>query len=363
MDTEERWRTMSTEGEPAPRSNFCSVWTGTHWFVWGGILALRQGTFVLANDGALYDPATDAWTPVSATNAPSARYLARATWTGTHVLLWGGRGPTHDANPTDGALYDPVRDAWTPLGTADPPAHRMYQSADWVDGKWYWLCGTRHNARVNDGACFDSATRAWSALSWPDAPAPRWEHATAWTGEEILAFGGFGPGTSYANDAVAFNPRTNAWRVLESKGAPSRRTHHPVAWTGSELCVWGGISSVGSKDLTKGALYDPRANVWRNIPTKNEPSARANHTLLWTGREVLVWGGDVRHNPQGRIAGPGGLFDPVKKSWRPLPAGEPAARVDHGAVWTGEELLLWGGSAEGSGFVTRYFAEGHRVRL
>ena len=29
-------------------------------------------------------------------------------------------------------LYDPAKDEWIPLGSADPPAWRQYQSADWV---------------------------------------------------------------------------------------------------------------------------------------------------------------------------------------------------------------------------------------
>ena len=57
------------------------VWTGTEMFVWSG-----------QPDGqaARYNPTTDAWATVSATNAPSGRRWVSLVWTGQEVILWGG---------------------------------------------------------------------------------------------------------------------------------------------------------------------------------------------------------------------------------------------------------------------------------
>ena len=79
--------------------------------VWGGL-------FPLTNTGGVYDPATDTWTPMSLANAPWPRYWHTAVWTGSKMLVWGGRiANTYEAY--DGGAYDPATDTWTP--TSDGP--------------------------------------------------------------------------------------------------------------------------------------------------------------------------------------------------------------------------------------------------
>jgi hypothetical protein len=57
-------------------------------FVWGGI----EGSFALQDTGAFYDSVTAAWTPITgAGGPPSTRVWHTAVWTGTHMLVWGGR--------------------------------------------------------------------------------------------------------------------------------------------------------------------------------------------------------------------------------------------------------------------------------
>ena len=60
--------------------------TGKEMIVWGG-----EGKSSLHNTGGRYNPVTDTWTPVDANGAPSARNAARAVWTGTEAVVWGGR--------------------------------------------------------------------------------------------------------------------------------------------------------------------------------------------------------------------------------------------------------------------------------
>jgi hypothetical protein len=354
------WKPMSTEGAPAGRSGFVSVWTGSRWFIWGGTTGFDGKNFLFSGDGGLYDPKTDRWEKVSDLHAPSPRQGAAAAWTGTHVLVYGG---STDQATNDGGLFDPVKNEWSPLPQADPPTGRHYQSTAWTGSAWLWLCGARYNDRRNDGVRFDPASRNWTALSWPDAPPARWGCASAWTGEELLLFGGFGAHSGYAQGHVAYHPGKDTWRALAEKGAPSRRTHGNAVWTGTELFIWGGISTVGGKDMAKGGLYDPKADAWRKVATKGEPAPRALDAQVWTGKEIAVWGGTVRQAPPGTVAGPGGLYDPARKAWRPLPPGEPVARGQPRAVWTGSELLVWGGERPEANYKTTYLAEGYRVAL
>jgi hypothetical protein len=61
-------------------------------------------------------------------------------------------------------------------------------------------------------------------------------------------------------------------------------------WTGSEMIVWGGVGS--STDLNTGGRYNASMDSWTATSTTNNvPSARASHTTIWTGSEMIVWGG------------------------------------------------------------------------
>ena len=55
------------------------------------------------------------------------------------------------------------------------------------------------------------------------------------------------------------------------------------------MIVWGGNGVSG--DLMTGGRYDPGTDSWIATTTINAPSARSYHTAVWTGSEMIVWGG------------------------------------------------------------------------
>jgi hypothetical protein len=79
----------------------------------------------------------------------------------------------------------------------------------------------------------------------------------------------------------------------------------------------------------------PRPGVWRRLPPAPIRS-RIGHTLVWTGWEVLVWGGTDR---LGRPVDDGAAFDPAEGSWRLLPEIDPQ-RTTALAAWTGDEAVF-----------------------
>jgi len=62
---------------------------------------------------------------------------------------------------------------------------------------------------------------------------------------------------------------------------------------------------------------------------------------VWTGQQMLIWGGD---GPHGQFADGAG-YDPRSDTWTLLPAAPLSARNQPAAVWTGDEMILWGGSS------------------
>jgi hypothetical protein len=49
---------------------------------------------------------------------------------------------------------------------------------------------------------------------------------------------------------------------------------------------------------------------------------------------MLVWG-----------RGGAAAYEPARDTWQRLPAGPLSARIEQSAVWTGRELIVWGGEA------------------
>lgn len=79
----------------------------------------------------------------------------------------------------------------------------------------------------------------------------------------------------------------------------------------------------------------PPAGAWRTLPPA-PVAARLDHTAVWTGREVIVWGGFDQFS---RPLTDGARFDPVTGRWSPLPPTG-ARRPASAAVWTGTDVVL-----------------------
>ena len=141
---------------------------------------------------------------------------------------------------------------------------------------------------------------------------------------------------------------TNGWTSIPagSAGEPGARFNHSAVWTGSKMIVWGGYSG---SSLGDGGIFDPVTGLWTATPagSAGEPAARFYHTAVWTGSKMIVWGGS-----NGSAFGDGGMFDPSTGLWTAIPAGsagEPAARYLHDAVWTGTKMIVWGSASYGDG--------------
>jgi hypothetical protein len=114
-----------------------------------------------------------------------------------------------------------------------------------------------------------------------------------------------------------------------------------AVWTGTELVVWGGAaSSGGGPTFADGAAYRPGTQTWRTIP--DAPiGARERHGAVWTGREVIVWGGDL--GAGARAPATGAAWDPATDAWRTIAAAPIDAVQYPSMVWTGTEVVVAGG--------------------
>lgn len=81
---------------------------------------------------------------------------------------------------------------------------------------------------------------------------------------------------------------------------------------------------------------------WVSGATRGEPAARYSHGMVWTGQTLLVWGGTLGG---GLLSGAGASYNPTLDQWAVLPPSDTLeARRAHTAVWTGQVMLIFGGT-------------------
>ena len=330
----DEWTGMSTVGAPSARFGHSAVWTGSQMIIWGGLDNYETNT------GGRYDPVADTWQPTNPM-APSARTEHTAVWTGTEMIVWGGRSSTYSTN--SGGRYDPVTDSWTETSLVAPAA-RYGHTAVWT-GKEMIVWGGFDQDVMYTGGRYDPTTDVWSDTNTIGTIAGRYKHTAVWTGEVMLVWGGSASSWSGAlGDGGQYDPDTDGWMPMEM-ASPAPRVGHTAVWTGSEMIVWGGYPVAAGDDV--GARYDPSTNSWSALTTWNSPQARRGHTAVWTGQEMIVWGGGAASYSGSNTYNTGGRYNPITDSWVPTNAIAPQQRKNHTAVWTGSEMIIWGGSYDG----------------
>jgi len=332
------WTTMTTTNAPSARANHAVVWTGTEMIVWGGEQSGPLDT------GGRYDPSTDTWTAMSTVGAPSPRRNLSGVWTGTEVIVWGGdaSGPVLDT----GGRYDPATDSWLATTMVDAPTARTNHSAVWTGTAMVVWGGVDSPTEYNTGGRYDPATDTWTATSTTGAAIPRTNHQAVWTGTEMIVWGGF---TGSPTDTGGrYDPVTDTW-VAMSPNMPSARTKHTAVWTGAEMIIWGGQDD--SPYTNNGSRYDPASDSWAATSIVDAPDARDRHRAVWTGTEMIVWGGWAGDYPE--YYNTGGRYNPATDSWTATAtSGAPVGRYDHAAVWTGTEMIVWGGTVSSASALT-----------
>ncbi len=357
------WAVTSTGlNAPATRSTHIAVWTGGEMIVWGGH---STSQFDFLNTGGRYIPGTDTWTatPVS-TATPVGRAEFTGVWSGTELIVWGGNAM--NAIEASGGRLDTSSGIWTPTATAGPtvPAGRQGAGSVFAGVELFVWGGYTYNGSVytylNSGARYRPVTNVWTAMgTGANVPSPRGQHTVAYVTTStpfLLVYGGTDAAALSTNHG-RYNPATDAWlNITQGANYPGPRVRHVGLATGGRLFVWGGDSCFGNCGtfLNTGAYYNAAADSWGTIPTTGAPAGRRRATGLYTGTEVVVWGGQLQ---TGLYTDTGAHYSPTSNTWvaatgttlAPAPRQNAVAVIDRNSIPTTMYLL---GGDNGSALTT-----------
>ena len=387
------WQDVSLDGNPSARGNHGAVWTGetgspqtsNRMAVWGGCSEATNSIYGCGKyfgDGALYSPVEDKWLPMKSEGAPEARAYHSMIWTGAtqgqanRIVVWGGCSDGDGCSKylASGGVYDTSAQKWSPVRENGAPKARIAHSSVWTGSEMIVWGGEfggntqgQQSAALNTGGRYSVGSDTWKALAVPSIEmlAPRRDHTAIYTGtnenssisNKMLVWGGCHKEVvlfcdKYFGDGAVYDPSTDSWKTMSTINAPSGRRFHSAVWTGKLMVVWGGEDSSGT--VKTGAAYDPAQDKWFAINSLG-PSARSRHTAVWTGGSMIVFGGE---NASDQLAADISTFSlPVSfgpgatGKWKKVEVEfDPIKVKGHSAVWSGDKMIIWGGQARPNSF-------------
>jgi hypothetical protein len=314
-----------------------SVAMGKSVFIWGG----SDSSGLVLDSGAIYSVTTDTWQPVAKdAYTPTARVLATAVWTGKVVIVFGGSDAVGATPYKDGAVYDPLQNAWFAIPTASKARSSALGYWDGTRALFFGGIGAG-GAAVSGADRFDLTT--WSAASVVNDPGADLDPASGWDGATLYLQGGTAAGMR-TDKVSSYTSNTDTWANL-SKSLSARSNAFGV-WDGARFVVWGGTDNMGLRNDGK---YQA-GTVWTALNATGAPSARmavprrAGWSFQTSPGVVAFLGGQTSTYGQGTFTTSGATYAVVNANWGTVAAWPSGEMHDYGvAVWTGDEFVLWGG--------------------
>ncbi len=325
-------------------------------------------------------PATDDTTAVPAGDgtwrelpaAPiSTRAHAVSAWSGEEALFWAGSSLDRNLAHSDGAAYDPASDTWRQLpvpGWGHPGA-----IGTWFEGEFY-VAAKGGGVRIDPSNGTDEDLPPVSGFVLAMLIA---------ADDAVWGIGPEGWGDNAAGIGIArYEPEDGTWIPgPDFEGGPefdslfrdNSFVEQPVLWTGSEIVVW--------KPEGNGVGFDPGSKTWAELPALDpaEGTVIDSHIVTTAAGLAAMVELELDGDPVLALA----VRDRDGWIWHDLPAaaapgdlitahgagdwivvvspGQPPVTV-HAAsgttvihedaprvgaapslVWTGGELVIWGG--------------------
>ncbi len=383
------WLPMAA-GPLSPRTSPATVWTGTEMLIFGG----HSASGATVDDGAAYNPRTNTWrrmAPYPFSNDRTWDPNGLAVWTGREMLVVMAGPDTSGADP-DWSLvaYNPSTDRWRKLFDASftqpipdgaiiptkPVPIDQPEATAWIGGSLV-VVGFESRASRYEWVRIDIGGMRWSARHALPGSEDLYILAKAYASDgHRLVF------TRYSfSSTVAPTYVIDPHMGTATKVAPPVVKHgSPALWTGPITVVSGRFTRVGlvGSDTPPGeeqrVTFVLDAGRARWVPAAAPPDSPADTsqyaTLVGTPYGAVLLGGvDPNAIDVGGLKTHGATAvasDPTVERWSKLPKPPiDLHRVGMVAVWTGEEVIVWGGATTPSpgALPSVLLADGARWRI
>jgi len=230
----DRWTRRASLPAPLHHVNMAAV--GGKLYVVG---ALTGASFAATGATLVYDPALDAWAPLTSMPTGTERGASGVAVLDGRVVVAGGlRG----ASVADASVFDPQANAWSPLqplGVA-----RDHLAAATVDGRVHAVAGRSGGVLRAALEVLDGASGSWSRRA--DIPTPRGGCAASELSGRLVVLGGEGNVAEPAGvfrETESYDPATDRWRADRPMQTPRHGIGAAVLRT--RLFVPGGATVEG----------------------------------------------------------------------------------------------------------------------
>lgn len=235
-----------------------------------------------------------------------------AIWTGSEMLLWTIGENEGGECAHQGALYNPETKQWRPVSFKGTRFEETWPVLHLASGSSY--CETPHRSPLvwtghelivwahdildlsrAHGGRYDPETNSWRSLNLEGVSLPRYSAFGAWAGSEMLVWGGaarLGSEAKYLVTGELYDPTRSMWRPMSAVNAPSgAEAASKSVWTGHDLLV-----RPGESGCPVGARYNLETDTWSAMArSPSEFYRRDTTTVLWAGSAMLIWGGSGHH--------------------------------------------------------------------
>jgi hypothetical protein len=309
-------------GPLSPRDDSEVVWTGTELLVFGGHREVGSST-EWPTDGAVYDPTTRTWRPMSP--MPPDLSYADSVWAGTELIVLGSQ----DEGAESAWAYDPRDDAWREL--ASPPSRPEFPTINdepsvlpVQGGGGVWT--GEQAVMFTPHAAYDPAADTWTPLAGP----PPFEvgdigYDFEWNGTDAVFWTWDTPDVA----PFAYRPAADEWQILDT----------PLDGNYLTIAAVDGSSSVVLAESNPGGsagLLDLEDDSWRQIEHPGDMALGCSSFTLGGQPALEV----MRPVGQGFLCGDVMLLDD-NDEWVRLPFDLQDPEGSRQLISTGDAVFEW----------------------
>lgn len=303
------WKDLSPIPHAPRQEHGVVALSSTKLAIVGGIIPNSQGTFDTVPTVQVYDVPSDSWATVA--SAPIGVNHPNVAAVSGKIYLLGGLKPAPDGTwraVAESWVYDPATDAWTPLEPV-PADVKRGSAAMGVHNEMIYLAGgmrvldpsgeTGEQDTVDFVSAFNTTSRSWVDVPSAAAKIPEGRDHSAYSvvGHRFYVLGGRNRGQRNVKDTVFIldlDDMKAGWRTSAGR-MPTARGGVVSGTVDGKVYVFGGEGNPASGSdgvFDQSEVFDTRTETWRKLDPMKVP--RHGGGAAAVGHGIYVPGGGTK---------------------------------------------------------------------